>query len=64
MKRKDRQGKTAVFIKQDENYKKFKAIVKESGMTVQGAIENFIRKVANGEIEIADVVRRGQAPQR
>ena len=60
MKRKDRGGKTSVFVKNDDYYKKFKEIVKERGLTIQGVFDNFVRKVAKGEIDVVDIIRESE----
>ena len=60
MKRKDRKGKTAVFVKNDDYYKKFKEIVRERGLTIQGVFDNFVRKVAKREINVVDIIRESE----
>ena len=57
MKRKDRTDKTSIFISKDENYSQFKEIIKSKGLTIQGVFDNFIKKVANGKIDVFDVIK-------
>ncbi len=56
-KRKDREGKTSVFIKRDESYIKFKEKVKEKGLNINRVFELFVKKVANGEIDLLDLLK-------
>lgn len=55
--RKDREGKTSVFIKRDENYIKFKEKVKEKGLNINRVIEIFVKKVAQDEIDLLDLLK-------
>ena len=57
MKRKDREGKTSVFIKRDETYLKFKELVKSRGLNINKVFELFIEKVVEGEIKLHDLVK-------
>ncbi len=57
MQRKDRENKTAIYIVKDENYAEFKKIVKDKGLTIQGVLNNFIRKVADGKIDVFDIIK-------
>ena len=54
--REDRKNKTAIYITKNENYAKFKEKVKSKGLTIQGVLDNFIKKVANGKIKLLDVI--------
>ena len=57
MSRKDRTDKTSIFITKDENYAEFKKIIKSKGLSIQGVLNNFIKKVANGKIDVFDVIK-------
>ncbi len=57
MKRKDREGKTSIFITKNEDYEKFKQKVKEKGLNINRVIEIFVKKVAQDEIDLLDLLK-------
>ena len=57
MQRKDREGKTSVFMKRDETYLKFKDMVKARGLNINKVFELFIEKVVKGEIKLHELVK-------
>lgn len=50
-------NKATIFVTKNEHYEKFRKKIKDKGLTLRGLFDNCIKKIAEGKIDIVDIIK-------